>query len=113
MRAARGQHDDTRSVSVSVSISVSVTNSVSVNTLALPKAPSLAGKYVRGRSVKGKRPAVSQGCQIDRFTLKPSSLASVKVKHWTIAVGQGVKVRSHLDQGYGRGRPRIAFPKAL
>ena len=30
-----------------------------------------------------------QGCQTKRSTLKPSSLASVKVPYWRIAVGQG------------------------
>ena len=34
---------------------------------------------------------VSQGCKTKRFRLKPSSLASVKVNYWKIAVGQGVK----------------------
>ena len=37
---------------------------------------------------------ISQGCQTDRYTLKPSSLASVNVKHRKIAVGQEVEVRS-------------------
>ena len=35
-----------------------------------------------------------RGCQTDRSTLKPSSLTSVKVNDWKIAVGQGVKVPS-------------------
>ena len=45
---------------------------------------------------QSKRPAVSQGCQTDRSTLKPSSLASVKVNIWKIAVvqGAGAKVPS-------------------
>ena len=37
---------------------------------------------------------VSQGRQTDRSTLKPSSLPSVKVNYWKIAVGHGVKVPS-------------------
>ena len=48
-------------------------------------------KYVRRRSVKGKLPAVSQKCKTDSSTLKPSSLASVKVIYWKIVIGQGVK----------------------
>ena len=44
--------------------------------------------------VKGTHPAVGQECQTDRSTLKPipsSSLASVKVNPWKIAVGPGLK----------------------
>ena len=41
-----------------------------------------------------KPPTVSQGFKTDRFTLKPSSLASVKVNYRKNAVGQGVKVPS-------------------
>ena len=44
-----------------------------------------------GRPVKGKCPAVGQGRQTDRSTLKPSILASVKVNYWKFAVGQAVK----------------------
>ena len=35
-----------------------------------------------------------QGCQANRSTLKPSSLASVEINYRKIAVGQGVKVPS-------------------
>ena len=42
---------------------------------------------------QGKK-SCGQGCQPDRSTLKPSSLASVKVHDWKIAVRQGVEGRS-------------------
>ena len=47
-------------------------------------------KYVRRRSIKRKRPTV-KGVKLNRFSVKPSILASVKVDYWTIAFGQGVK----------------------
>ena len=43
---------------------------------------------------KGKRPSVSQGCQIDCSTLKSTSWPSVKAKYRKIAVRRGVKVPS-------------------
>ena len=43
---------------------------------------------------QGKIPAVSQGCQIDRFTLKPSSVKLVPANYRQNAVRQGVKVPS-------------------
>ena len=57
-------------------------------------------KDVRRRSVTEERPAVSQGCQIDRSTLKNSNLASVNASYWKIAVGQGVKGPSPDIFGY-------------
>ena len=46
------------------------------------------------KSAKGKHPAVSQGCQIDRYTLEPSSLPSVQANYRKIAFRQGVKLPS-------------------
>ena len=51
-------------------------------------------KDITRRPVKGKRPAVSQVCQIDHSTLKPSSLPSVRANYRKLAVRQGVKVPS-------------------
>ena len=48
-------------------------------------------EYVRRWSSHGKTPS-GHGCQADRSTLKPSSLPSVKVDYWKIAVGQGLNV---------------------
>ena len=53
--------------------------------------PCVSHERVRRRPGKGNGFS-DQGCQIDSSTLKPSSLASVKVNHWKIAVGRGVKV---------------------
>ena len=38
----------------------------------------------------------SEVCQTDRSTLKPNSLASVKVNYWKLAVRQGVKLPSPI-----------------
>ena len=54
-----------------------------VRTSAIDCTPKLPGHGL----VKGKRPAVSQGCQTDRSTQTSSSLASIKVRDWKIAVG--------------------------
>ena len=43
------------------------------------------------KAVSQDKTSIVQGCQTDRFILKPSSLASVKVNYWKIAVSQGVK----------------------
>ena len=43
--------------------------------------------YVRRRPVQEKMSG--QGCNTDRSTLKPSSLASVEVNYWKNALGQG------------------------
>ena len=48
------------------------------------------GEDVRPWAVKGNVQR-RQGCNTDRSTLKPSSMASVKVDDWKIAVGHGVK----------------------
>ena len=52
---------------------------------------SVANMEGDGQSRKSFR---GQGCQTDRYTLKPSIFPSVKVKYWKIAVGQEVKVPS-------------------
>ena len=48
------------------------------------RAPTMSGD---GHISQGKTSS-GQGCQTDRPTLKPSSLASVKVNYWQKAVGQ-------------------------
>ena len=45
-------------------------------------------------TVSQGKPSSRQGCRTDPSTLKPSSLASVKVIFCKTAVGQGVKVLS-------------------
>ena len=59
-------------------------------------------KDVGRRSVKGKTSS-GQARQIDRFTLKPGSLASVKANCRKITVRQGVKVPS--PDIFRRGAP--------
>ena len=50
------------------------------------------------RPVKGKRQAVSQECQIDRSTLKPGNLPSVKVNYWKLPSVKGSKSRLLTSQ---------------
>ena len=44
------------------------------------RVPNMSGRSVKEKMSSGR------GCQIDRPTLKPSSLASVKAKNWKVAV---------------------------
>ena len=56
------------------------------------------------KAVSQGKTSICQGCQTDRSTLKPSSLAPVKVNHLKIAVGQGVKVPYLLTSLSRNGR---------
>ena len=61
--------------------------------LSRPSPPPRALQRSQG-TVSQEKTSSRQGYRTDRPALKLSSLASVKVNYWKMAVGQGVKVPS-------------------
>ena len=69
-------------------------NKIVLNTSAVSSDGRFSSSQLRLFGDGQGKTSVGQRCHIGRYRLKRSSLASVKVNYWKIAVGQGIKVPS-------------------
>ena len=58
------------------------------------RLPTAGCAQICQETISQRKTSNGQGCQTEPYRLKPSSLVSVKVNYWKIAIGQGVKVPS-------------------